>query len=155
MIESHESKWLIACEMLAPLFSKCAKRQYFCVIIGKNKRLFAQGYNGAPPGHDHCDDGACPRLHLSSEPGSSYGNCIAQHAEAGALLWSNRTEREGATLIVNGPPCFDCSKLIASSGISKVICFYDETYKDWPRCLDMMMKSNIEVIAMRKKDVII
>lgn len=154
MIEAHETKWLLACEVLAPLFSKCGKRQYFAVLIGKNKRLLAQGYNGSPPGHEHCEDGACPRLIDDSEPGSAYGNCVAQHAEAGALLWSNRSEREGTTLIVNGPPCYECSKLIASSGVARLVCFFDFQYKDWPRCVDMMLKSNIEVVAIPKQSIL-
>lgn len=124
----HEVKWLYSCDLLAPVFSTCSKRQYFSVIIAPNKRLLSQGYNGSPPGYHHCNDGFCPRAIQNSPSGSNYDNCIANHAEANALLWCDTHQRQGATLIVNGPPCFSCAKLIASSGISRVIGCNDESY---------------------------
>jgi deoxycytidylate deaminase len=96
----------------------------------------------------HCIDGHCPRLHENSLNGSAYDNCIAQHAEANALLWTDPAQREGATLVVNGPPCFGCAKQIASSGITKVVCLADESYADWTNVRLFLNKANIHVIEV-------
>lgn len=96
----------------------------------------------------HCTDGHCPRFHNSSPNGSVYDNCIAQHAESNALLWSDPAQRQGATLIVNGPPCFGCAKQIASSGISEVICLTDESYSDWENVKKFLTQANISVFEV-------
>ena len=145
-VQDHEIKWLKACEILAPMFSTCAKRQYFAVVLAPNKRVAGIGYNGSPPGMDHCIDGACPRLHQKSANGSSYDNCIAQHAEQGALLWSDPSLRQGGTLIVNGPPCMGCAKLIASSGISRVVYLKDYSYENWPAVEAFLSEAGITAV---------
>jgi dCMP deaminase len=145
-VKNHETKWLTSCEMLAPLFSTCAKRQYFAVVLSPNKRVVGIGYNGSPPGMEHCVDGACPRLHENSANGSSYDNCIAQHAEQGALLWSDPALRIGGTLIVNGPPCMGCAKLIASSGIVRLVYKPDTAYKGWHAVEDFLNSAGITCV---------
>ena len=122
MVNKHE-KWLQACDHMAQLFSTCSKKQYAAFILAPNNRVVGFGYNGSPPGHPHCNQGGCPRLTEQSSPGTTYDNCIANHAEANALLWSDSISRQDGTLIINGPPCFGCCKLIASSGISNPSCF--------------------------------
>lgn len=146
--KSHEIKWIQATKSLASIFSTCAKKKYAAVIIADNKRVVGFGYNGSPPGMGHCEDGACPRLHSDSPSGSQYDNCIAQHAEAGALLWSDISERQGGTLIVNGPPCMNCAKLIASSGISRVVCLVDKSYKDFPSVKRFLQEAKIQLIEI-------
>lgn len=146
MIARHERQWLTALDLIAPLFSTCSRRQYAAVILAPNKRLVGLGYNGAPPGVAHCTDGGCPRARSVVAHGAPYsgaGWCIAQHAEAGALLWSDRTARAGGTLIVNGPPCFDCAKLIASSGLSRVVYTPDPAYRDWPEIAAFLASAGI------------
>jgi dCMP deaminase len=142
----HEAKWLKACDVLAPIFSTCAKRQYFAVVLAPNKRVAGVGYNGSPPGMAHCVDGACPRLHENAANGSNYDSCISQHAEAGALLWSDQSLRQGGTLIVNGPPCMGCAKLIASSGVSRLACYSDSSYGDWNFVSDFLVSGGITVV---------
>lgn len=119
---------MAACESLALLFSTCERRRYAAVVLATNKRLVGFGYNGAPPGMVHCVDGGCPRARIAPEPGTNYDNCVAQHAEAGALLWSDPALRRGGTLVVNGAPCLGCAKLIASAGIARVVYRPDPTY---------------------------
>ena len=130
-IAPHERKWLTACDTLATLFSTCSRRQYAAVVLATNKRVVGFGYNGAPPGMMHCVDGGCPRAFIAPEAGTNYDNCVAQHAEAGALLWADPAMRRGGTLIVNGAPCLGCAKLIASAGIARVIYRPDPTYAQW------------------------
>lgn len=147
-VKHYEIKWLEACKMLAPMFSTCAKRQYFAVILAPNKRVAGVGYNGSPPGMDHCVDGACPRLHQNSASGSSYDNCIAQHAEQGALLWSDPALRQGGTLIVNGPPCMGCAKLIASSGVSRLVYSTSADYANWPDIEGFLTQAGVKCIGI-------
>lgn len=143
-----DTKWLDACDKMASIFSTCSKRQYCAIILDKNGRVCGFGYNGSPPGHAHCNDGHCPRLQDNSPSGSVYDNCIANHAEANALLWSDTSARQGGVLYVNGPPCFSCCKLIASSGISRVVFYSDPSYKDFWKCIDFLSISGIEISAI-------
>lgn len=110
------------------------------------------GYNGAPPGMTHCSDGGCPRASSNVPPGSSYtsgdGFCIAQHAEAGALLYSDPSRRRGGVLVVNGPPCLECAKLIASSGVSRVVFTTNDLYPDQSRVIGFLETAGIKVVSV-------
>jgi len=147
-ISRREKNWLESCVDLAGRFSTCAKRQYFAVVLMPNGRVAGVGYNGSPPGIGHCVDGHCPRYTEGSANGAVYDNCIAQHAEANALLWSDPSQRIGGTLIVNGPPCYGCAKQIASSGIVRVVCYSDSAYEDWARVRLFMENAHIDVIEV-------
>jgi dCMP deaminase len=147
----RELNWLKSCFQLAETFSTCAKRQYFAVVISPNGRVVGVGYNGSPPNLGHCTDGACPRYLENSPNGSNYDNCIAQHAEANALLWSDPTMRQGATLIINGPPCFGCSKQIASASIKRVVYASDDSYADWGRSEQLLISAGVELVPVSKE----
>ena len=143
----HELQWLNVLPVLAQTFSTCAKRQYAAVVIAPNKRVIGFGYNGSPPGMGHCVDGHCPRLHEGSANGSNYDNCISQHAEAGALLWSDPALRTGSTLIVNGPPCMGCAKLIASSGVVRLVYRSDTSYAQWHSIEAYLAESGVVTVG--------
>lgn len=145
-----EMKWLKSLDFLAQQFSTCAKRQYAAVILAPNKRVAGFGYNGSPPGMAHCVDGACPRMQENSPAGSNYDRCISQHAEAGALLWSDASLRMGGTIIVNGPPCMGCAKLIASSGLKRVVYKKDPeyVYDQLPNILDFLASAGIVAVGV-------
>lgn len=86
-------------------------------VIVSHRHIRSTGYNGTPSGYANCDEGACPRGKSKdlSRP------CVGLHAEANALLFAGPEEREGATIYITAPPCMDCAKLIANSGISEVV----------------------------------
>jgi dCMP deaminase len=144
----RELNWLKSCFQLAETFSTCAKRQYFAVVLMPNGRVLSVGYNGSPPGLGHCIDGACPRLADNSPNGSQYDNCIAQHAEANALLWADPSMRMGATLVVNGPPCFGCAKQIASAGIERVVFYDDPDYLERARAFSLMEDAGVTLVPV-------
>lgn len=148
-VHRREKNWLKVLPTLAKQFSTCGKRQYSAVVLSPHGRVIGFGYNGSPPNMGHCTDGHCPRLHVDSASGSIYDNCIAQHAEANALLWTDPAQRTGATLIVNGPPCFGCAKQIASSGVARVVCASDPSYADWGNVQAFLRKANIQVVEVR------
>lgn len=149
----RDKQWLQACVLLAPVFSTCSRRQYCAVVLGTDGRVVGLGYNGAPPRMTHCVDGGCPRGVSAVVHGSSYdspeGFCVAQHAEAGALLYSDVGRRVGGTLVVNGPPCFECARLIASSGVGRVVHFVDDAY-EWRSVCEFLLRAGVEVVSCGK-----
>ena len=134
MISPRDQRWLDACRLLAPVFATCERRKYAAFLIAPSGRVVGFGYNGSPPGHPHCADLPCPRLASDVAPGSRYdtgdGRCISVHAEANALLFSDPAARVGATMYVNGPPCADCAKLMAASGVARVVHEANPAYPD-------------------------
>lgn len=106
----------------------CTRRRCAAVIV-KNKRIVSTGYNGSPAGDERsCLEGDCPRGRHAIEdlPGYQQGNndyaqCIAIHAEANAIAYANRSDCEGATIFMTGPPCDMCGKLIKAAGIVRAI----------------------------------
>jgi dCMP deaminase len=118
--------------------SRCVNRQVGAVIVTKENRPMAVGYNGPPANFDDKNnlihfassnneykklDGCadfCSRG-ASSERGTSYSNCVSVHAEANALLFADRRDYEGGTIYVTNPCCWDCAKLVANSGVARVV----------------------------------
>jgi deoxycytidylate deaminase len=89
----------------------------------------------------------------NSPSGSSYDNCEACHAEQSALLFSDYTARkDGGTIVVNGPPCFTCAKLIANSGLTELIYLPDPSYADWPRVEAFLKQVLFDVIPVGRGD---
>lgn len=118
---NKDQKWLKTCIQNAETFRTCARAAYYAVIVDRSGRVVGTGYNGVPSGMTHCLDGGCPRASSDCPSRSEYGNCLAVHAEANALLYSDYTARQGGTLYVNGVPCWDCAKLIVASRIGRVV----------------------------------
>ena len=127
--------------------SNCVRRQHGSVIV-KNRRIRSTGYNGAPSGHRHCDQGGCPRAGSDASSGWGHDDCVAIHAEANAILYSSPEEREGATIYITGVPCFGCAKLVANSGISEVVAEGD-AYDGWARVRDFLLDCNVRVRLVR------
>jgi dCMP deaminase len=104
----------------------CTRRQVGAVIVDSDHRVLSIGYNGAPAGDPGClTAGACPRGHKSQaevKSGTgSYSDCIAAHAEANALLYSDPLRRRGGTLYCSEECCHNCMILVRASGLSKLV----------------------------------
>ncbi|WP_238445064.1 deoxycytidylate deaminase [Salsipaludibacter albus] len=121
----------------------CLRRKHGAVIV-QERRIVSTGYNGAPSGHPHCTEGACPRARSDTPQGHDYSQCIAIHAEANALLFSGPAERANATLYCTGAPCFGCAKLIANSGIGEVVASGGR-YDGWDRTREFLLTSGVRV----------
>jgi dCMP deaminase len=131
-----DESWMGVAKTVA-LRSRCVRSQVGCVIVDRQGRVVATGYNGPAanwdPTHlietDHglpdammCDS-FCPRgIDGGFSTGESYGGCVAIHAEANALLTSDRRHREGGTIYTSRVPCLGCAKLICNSGVERVVC---------------------------------
>lgn len=102
----------------------CVRAQHGAVIV-KNHKIVATGYNGAPSGSPNsCGaTGDCPRNHDPDAQHSQgqYDTCIATHAESNALMRASWEEMKDATIYITGKPCPGCTKLINSSGITRVV----------------------------------
>jgi len=112
-------------------------RKHIGAIIVKDKTILATGYNGSISGFPHCDDIG----HMIEE-----GHCVATvHAEANAILQAakNGVRIEGSFIYTTASPCWACFKLIANSGIKKIV--FGELYRD-ERIKEFSGKAGIELV---------
>ena len=120
---SWDETWLRIAQCIS-YRSRCTNRRVGAVIVSKTNRCVAVGYNGQPRGlsflplHNDCSD-FCERS--GGDRGQSYENCVAIHAEANALLFADRSTYEGGTIYVTNPPCWECAKMIANSGLDRCV----------------------------------
>lgn len=117
------------------LRSTCIRRQYGAVIV-KNNVIVSTGYNGSPRGCVNCcDKNICNRTHKEHNKGS-YAECKSVHAEQNALIQASYNNLQDATLYLYGKendntkiivePCEICKRMIANSGIKRVVTNSDE-----------------------------
>lgn len=105
----------------------CSRRQVGAVIVSRDNRVVATGYNGAPAGVPGCaSEGACPRARSGVEAlVTSYdtgaGACIALHAEQNATLRASWADMEGATMYVTCEPCPGCLRTITGTPVERVV----------------------------------
>lgn len=114
---------------LAACRSTCLSRPTGAVIV-RGRQVLATGYNGSVPGGVHCiDEGECYRRKLGASDAEKLSWCRASHAEANAIANAARTgiSVAGGTVYTTLSPCFTCAKLMASSGIERVV--YELEYK--------------------------
>lgn len=93
-------------------WSKDPSTKVGAVIVGKDKREVAVGYNGFPPGIEDLQDRLNDRY-------AKYR--FTQHAERN-VLDNARFDVQGGTLYVTMFPCSECAKSIVSKGIRRIIC---------------------------------
>ncbi len=102
----------------------CRRTKAGAVLVDPAHRIVGSGYPGTAPGQPGCLDGACPRglkTFAAQPPLAAYDDCISFHAEANAILHSDRSRYTGGTIYVTRRPCHWCFKLIKASGITAAI----------------------------------
>ena len=146
---SWDNVWLAIAHAMAQR-SRCVRSAVGCIIVTPSQRIVASGYNGPPAGFEvptEMCDGWCPR---ATEGGKAafYDNCVSSHAEMNALVTGNRPDYEGGTLYVTRVPCFTCAKVIANSGVARVVCLIaDEDIDREPeKSMEIMRASGLTVI---------
>ena len=118
--------------------STCERRHVGAVLV-KERRILTTGYNGSPPGQEHCtqigcliEDGKCIRtLHAEQ-------NAIAQAALHGVST-------KGATLYGTCRPCHVCARMVVGAGISRVV-FFGEEPEGWAR--EVLLSGGVEIVAL-------
>lgn len=124
--------------------SKCWWRQVASVIV-KDNEIILKGFNKMLPSEDECYKLGCIRDHI--QPGKNPEICSATHSEA--LVISEAANKgislNGAILYVTHFPCPACAKLVALSGIKKVIYTRGSSVFDGERVL---ASRGIEIIKI-------
>ena len=103
--------------------SRCARAQVGAVIVTSDNRVASQSYNGPAKGQLLTGDCTnwCPRAMGKTDLSSDYGACSTIHAEANALVRADFSEIQGGTIYVSHSSCINCAKLIANSGLRKLV----------------------------------
>lgn len=110
------------------------------VVIARDGRVLATGYNGAPAGLPHCDhsgdevtethvsDGSDSRVISTVYTGPGCQNAV--HAEANAIAYAARygMALSGSVLYTTYTPCLACAQLVINSGITEVVAL--KPYRD-------------------------
>lgn len=123
-ITGRDARW-VGLAYVVSTFSKDQSTKVGAVVVGRDPRLVAFGYNGFPPGI--ADDHRLDHRHLKYR--------LIQHAERNALD-NAQFDLCGATLYVTMMPCSECAKSIVTKGICRVVCPPPDTHlrgdrKDW------------------------
>lgn len=123
----------------------CNRGRSGCVIV-KDKRVVATGYVGAPAGLAHCDEVGHWFKKTIHEDGNITQHCIRTvHAEANAIAQAAKygINIDGATLYCKMEPCLDCTKLLISAGIKRVVC--DKRYQAAKESREMLEEAGIKL----------
>ena len=114
-------------------------RKHVGAVLVRDKTILSTGYNGSIRGLPHCSEAG----HMMED-----GHCVRTvHAEANALLQAARhgVTIDGAQIYVTASPCWDCFKLIANSGIRRIL--YGEFYRD-VRIVEFANQAGIELVHL-------
>lgn len=143
MRPSWDETWLAVADAIAKR-SACSRRQVGAVIVTHDNRPVSTGYNGPPAGYavtGSCSN-FCPR---ADHKLPTYDNCVAVHAEANALLFAARSQYQGGTIYVTHICCYDCAKLIANSGLARVVVRYNNSKRDFTKARALLENSGLSV----------
>jgi dCMP deaminase len=103
--------------------SLCSKARAGAVVADSSNRVVSTGYNGPPAGFEHSElpcRAWCPRG-ADEHDEVSLERCVSVHAEANALVSGDRSSWQGGTMYVTKHPCMECAKLIANSGLARLV----------------------------------
>lgn len=114
-------------------------RKHVGAVLVRNRTILSTGYNGSIRGLPHCDEVG----HMMEND-----HCVATvHAEANAIIQAarNGVGIDGATIYTTASPCWPCFKLVANSGLVRIV--FGEFYRD-PRIFDFATKLGIELVDL-------
>lgn len=91
-------------------------------VLTRDHRILTTGYNGAPRGVPHCLDAGCLLVNDHCQR--------ATHAEANAVVQAalHGVGTVGATAYCTHSPCSNCTKILMSAGIERIV--YETSYLD-------------------------
>lgn len=108
-------------------------------VIVRDQRILTTGYNGAPRAVSHCVDVGCLMLGEHCQR--------AVHAEANAIVQGalHGISLHDATAYCTHQPCANCSKLVISAGIRKII--FNHAYPDDIATL-LLAEAGVALVAL-------
>lgn len=148
-VKSWDETWMDVARAVAQR-SACGLAQVGAVVVNSTQRVVATGYNGPPQNWPvQCTTKnalGCPRYHSHART-PEYVSCISIHAEANALLFCDRKDRERGTMYVTRACCIDCAKLVANSGLRRVVMIEtdDDVHREPWRGQTFMREAKVEV----------
>lgn len=135
--------------IITPKRSSCLFVDAGALIIDeKENRIVTSGYNGPPSGGDNCFEVGCSRI-VKGEIRKGEGRCRGLHGEVNTLLHAlkYRIKINGFSMMSSRKPCYDCSKIIANSGLKKVYYLFDYSREgEDRRPEETLSKAKIELI---------
>lgn len=113
------------------------------VVVVRDRRIVASGYNGAPPNAPDCLELGCDVDEHLHELGCQR----AIHAEANAIAFAARAgaPTEGSTMYCTAAPCLKCAQQVLSAGIVRFV--YGRPYR-LPEGLSLIIEQGIEVTRL-------
>jgi dCMP deaminase len=113
-------------------------------VLTRDRRILTTGYNGAPRGVAHCTEVGCLVVHDHCQR--------ATHAEANAIVQGalHGVSLQGATAYCTHEPCVNCSKLLISAGIVRIV--YLTAYPD-PVASMLLSEAGVEVVQVAEPSV--
>ena len=118
-------EYFMSSAMLTSLRSKDPNTQVGCCIVNEDNIILSQGYNGTPVGWKDED---FPWERDGENLNTKYPYVV--HSEANAITHcvGQGMSLKGSRIYVTLFPCNECAKLIAQSGIKKVV-YLSDKYK--------------------------
>ena len=132
----YDTLYIDICERISLM--SFAKRAQVGAVLVKEENIISMGWNGMPSGFDNnCED-------IDDTSGELVTKSEVLHAESNCLTKVAKSTQSslGATMYITISPCMDCAKLIAQSGISRVV--YKSFYRD-KKSLDFLREYGIMV----------
>ena len=114
----------------------CPRASVGAVLV-REHRILTTGYNGSPRGVAHCTEVGCTLVN---------DHCMrATHAEANAVVQGalHGVNLSGSTAYCTHQPCVNCSKLLISAGVQKIV--YDTAYPD-PIAQELLAEAGVAVV---------
>ncbi len=106
-------------------------------VLTRDHRILTTGYNGAPRNVPHCTDVGCLLVNDHCQR--------ATHAEANAIVQGalHGVGLAGAIAYCTHQPCVNCSKLLISAGVERIV--YDKAYPD-PVAIELLAEAGVALI---------
>jgi dCMP deaminase len=130
--------------------SLCSRDQVGAVIVDVHNEVISTSWNGPASGFEHHDQPCvlwCARAQKDQDFDPGYNDCPSLHAESNALMMSDKTRRRGGTIYVTSHVCFPCSKLVANSGLSRLVVApaHDHAHRDPGRGYTLLLNCGMKV----------
>lgn len=134
--------------------SKCVRATVGCVIVSADQRVISSAYNGPPagfPAEGPCSDW-CPRAQAGGGGSPTYDDCHAVHSETNAIIRADHQELRGATVYVTSSICKGCAKVVANSGVTRVVHIVDDEvhwYRNNSETEQFLVDCGLEIVRWK------
>jgi dCMP deaminase len=126
---------------MAASMATCPRRHVGAILV-KEKKILGTAYNGAPAGVPDCYEAGCILSQTVEEIEGEWirkTHCIRSiHAEQNLLLFTDREDRQQATVYVTDQPCWTCTNMLANSGIAEIV--YHRAYRKDQQQVENLLK---------------